>query len=274
MKTSFATAAVLALILFGTSPTAAPIQTLTSKGLITPYQTIEVAASVDGIIESLKVERGDLVSKGQVLANLESSVEKAAYELAKARSEFNGELQTKSAGLSFAEKSLKQDEILYKKDIISVQSYEKSRTQWELAAAELLQAQENRALARLNLEQARATLELRTLRSTIDGIVVERYLSPGELVTRQSEKKILKLAQISPLLVEIILPVEQFGQIKVGDAAVVLPEAPVGGQYSAKVTVVDRLVDAASGTFGIRLELPNPGNRLPAGLKCNVNFQP
>ena len=48
----------------------------------------------------------------------------------------------------------------------------------------------------------------------------------------------------------------------------------VGGQYSAKVTVVDKLVDAASGTFGVRLELPNPGNQLPAGLKCRINFLP
>ena len=93
-------------------------------------------------------------------------------------------------------------------------------------------------------------------------------------IARQSEKKILKLAQISPLLVELILPVQQFGQIKVGDSATVFPEAPVGGQFNATVTVVDRLVDAASGTFGVRLEVPNPGNRLPAGLKCSVNFLP
>jgi len=42
--------------------------------------------------------------------------------------------------------------------------------------------------------------------------------------------------------------------------------------YGAKVTVVDRVVDAASGTFGVRLELPNPNYRLPAGLKCKVPF--
>ena len=233
-----------------------------------------MAASVDGIIESIAVERGDSIIKGQILANLESSVEKAADDRARARTEFTGELRTRRASLAFAETSLKQDEVLYKKGIISVQDIEKSRTQKELATAELLQAEENQRLARLNLEQARATLELRTIRSTIDGIVVERLLSPGELVTRQSEKKILKLAQISPLLVELILPVQQFGQIKIGDTATVFPEAPMGGQYSARVTVVDRLVDGASGTYGVRLELPNPGNRLPAGLKCKVNFLP
>ena len=274
MKTLLTATLLLSIVLVNTQPEATPMPVFSAQGLITPYQTVEVAASVDGIIENIAVERGDLISKGQVLANIESSVEKAAYELAMARTEFTGELRTRRASLAFAETSLKQDEILYKKEIISVQDIEKSRTQKELAAAELLQAEENQRLARLNLEQARATLDLRTLRSTIDGIVVERLLSPGELVTRQSEKKILKLAQISPLLVELILPVEQFGQIKIGDNATVFPEAPVGGQHNARVTVVDRLVDAASGTFGVRLELPNPENGLPAGLKCRVNFLP
>jgi len=80
------------------------------------------------------------------------------------------------------------------------------------------------------------------------------------------------LAQIDPLNVEVILPVGQLPFIKVGVRAKVIPEAPIGGQYIAEVKIVDRVIDAASGTFGVRLELPNPNNRLPAGLKCKVIF--
>jgi hypothetical protein len=52
----------------------------------------------------------------------------------------------------------------------------------------------------------------------------------------------------------------------------VQPEAPVAGSYPAIVAVVDRVVDAASGPFGVRLELPNPDYRLPAGLTCKARF--
>ncbi len=45
-------------------------------------------------------------------------------------------------------------------------------------------------------------------------------------------------------------------------------DAPVGGSYPAKVVIVDQVIDAASGTFGVRVELPNPKLELPAGLKC------
>jgi multidrug efflux pump subunit AcrA (membrane-fusion protein) len=72
--------------------------------------------------------------------------------------------------------------------------------------------------------------------------------------------------------VEVIMPVRTLGSVKVGMQAQVKPEAPVGGVYKAKVTIVDKVVDAASGTFGVRLELPNPDYRLPPGLKCKVLF--
>jgi len=46
----------------------------------------------------------------------------------------------------------------------------------------------------------------------------------------------------------------------------------IGGTYAATVTVVDRVLDAASGTFGVRLTLPNPDLQLPAGIRCKVRF--
>ncbi len=79
--------------------------------------------------------------------------------------------------------------------------------------------------------------------------------------------------QINPLNVEVILPVQMFGTVDVDMLATVKPEEPVGGVYTAKVKIVDRFIEAASGTFRIRLELPNPDYRLPHGLKCKVIFQ-
>ena len=49
-------------------------------------------------------------------------------------------------------------------------------------------------------------------------------------------------------------------------------ESQESRKYSAYVIIVDRVIDAASGTFGVRLELPNPDYRVPAGLMCKVVF--
>ena len=99
--------------------------------------------------------------------------------------------------------------------------------------------------------------------------MTETFLSIGELV---DEKPNLKLAQLDPLNVEVIAPVTLLNSIKVGNKAEVMPEKPIEGSYVGIVKIVDRVIDAGSGTFGVRIELSNPDYSLPAGLKCSVRF--
>jgi multidrug efflux pump subunit AcrA (membrane-fusion protein) len=116
-------------------------------------------------------------------------------------------------------------------------------------------------------------LALRTLRSPIDGVVVDQARFPGELVDGGEGKPyILKIAQTHPLRVKMILPAAYFGRIKPGMKADVVPEKPADGRYTATVINVDKMIDAASGTFQVRMEQPNPGGALPGGLKCKVSL--
>jgi multidrug efflux pump subunit AcrA (membrane-fusion protein) len=124
-------------------------------------------------------------------------------------------------------------------------------------------------VARLELREAKERLEMRRIYSTVDGIIVQRQLGSGEYV---GENPIFSIASVNPLFVEVIAPVAYVGKIRTRMKAIVIPEEPVGGHYSAKVTVVDPVIDAASGTFGVRLELSNNKGQLPAGLKCRVRF--
>jgi len=184
--------------------------------LIQPYVVITITTPVGGLLETVQVDRGDLVKENQVVATLDTSVERASGAVQHAQAELN-----------------------------------------------------NRRLADLELQRTTAEVALRTIKSPVNGVVVERFMNPGEF---PKQEKILKIAQIDPLRVEVYAPVAMLGKIAVGMTAHVKPEAPLTGEYAAKVTVVDRVVDAASGTFGVRLELPNPELKLPAGLKCSVRF--
>ena len=242
------------------------------EGLIEPYRSVQLSPAVDGVLEEVRVDRGDMVVRNQVLARLESSVELATLDIAKARAELVGELRARKASLGFTRRKAESDENLLIKGIVSNLEADQSHTEKLLAEAGLLQTEEAVKLSELELTRANAALALRTIKSPITGVVVDRLLSPGELVTRQVQSVIFELAQIHPLNVEVILPVSLFGNIKVGDEAEVDPRGPVSGTYPAKVSVVDRVVDAASGTFRVRLELPNPDYRLPAGIRCSVNF--
>ena len=68
------------------------------------------------------------------------------------------------------------------------------------------------------------------------------------------------------------MPSSRFGSIQKGDTAEVLLDAPLNSKHQATVIITDPVLDAASGTFGIRLELPNPDYKLPSGLKCKIRF--
>ncbi len=237
--------------------------------LIYPETTVALAPPVEGVLDRVHVDRGDLVRAGQVVATIESSVERAAVAVARARAEKQSAIKSGQARVEFGERRYVRTLEMFRKELVPLKEMDEAETSKVLAEYELLEAQEEQRLARIDLERAEAVLTLRTIRSPVTGVVVERLLNGGEF---SKQAPIVRLAQIDPLRVEVIAPVALFGRIKVGAAAEVMPEAPVGGVWAARVTVVDRVIDAASGTFGVRLSLPNPDYRLPAGLKCRVRF--
>lgn len=239
--------------------------------LIEPHRVVEVNSAVQGKINRIHAERSDPVQEGQVLVELESAVEKATVELARARLQMDSELKTRQVSQAFANRKLVRFDDLYREDVVSLQKQDEVKTEAVLAGLQLQQARENLTIAGLELKRAEALLEQRTVRSPISGIVVERYKSAGEFV---EDEPILRLAQLNPLNVEVILPASLFGTITTGMRASVIPETPGNNSYPASVSIVDRIVDASSGTFGVRLELANPDNKIPGGLKCLVRFEP
>jgi RND family efflux transporter MFP subunit len=212
------------------------------RGLIEASEVIEVSSQVPGIIESVAVERGDRIQQGQALAALKADVEKAQVELANAR-------------LEFGKRKVLRNEELYQKQLISNHEKDEMETEVHVMAIQLRDAQER--------------LNLRTILSPINGVVVERHLGPGEYV---GEGSIMKIARVDPLNVEVIVPSSLYGTITKGMKAEVRPENPIGGSHQGQVVIVDEVVDAASGTFGVRVQLPNPGHKLPAGISCQVRF--
>jgi multidrug efflux pump subunit AcrA (membrane-fusion protein) len=79
-----------------------------------------------------------------------------------------------------------------------------------------------------------------------------------------------KLAALDPLRVEVIIPASYYGQIREGMTLPVQPDFNGAPAIDSMVVQVDRLVDAASGTFRARLTLPNPKREVPAGLRCKI----
>lgn len=242
--------------------------------VIEPRQVLELRAPIEGLIESISVDRGDLVRRGQTLAVLDSSVDRASAAVARQRSQMEGAIRSGESRVEFSSRKFDRVQNLQSQHFVSAQARDEAATEKRLAESEFLDAKDNRRLAELELQRQMEIIRLKTILSPIDGVVVERMQHPGEFAEAGvGRKPIFKLAELDVLHVEVLLPVEAYGRVKRGMSALVVPEIPAGARYTAKVTVIDRLVDAASGTFGVRMELPNPQRRLPAGIRCKAAFE-
>lgn len=241
--------------------------------VVEPKKVIELRAPLEGLVERMTVDRGDTIKRGQELVILDSSVDRAAAAIARHRSIMEGAIQSGESRLSFSKAKLKRLRNLEEQKYVSPQAREEADTEQELAKAQLLDAEDNRKLAQLELTRQNEIIRLKTIRSPIDGVVVERMLHPGEFAEAGvGRKPLMKLAEIDTLNVEVLLPVEAYGQVRQDMQVDIRPEIPVNTRYSARVRVIDPLVDAASGTFGVRLELANPQRRIPAGIRCKAAF--
>lgn len=262
---------VLAGLLF--TVTAATAQDKAHECLIEPWQRIELRSPVEALIAAMPVDRGSVVQKGQVLVVLESGIESAALASARYRATMEGQVRSAESRLSYTRGKHQRREELKQQNFISAQDRDDALAEMQVAEATLLEAKDNREVAALEARRLDEMLRQRTLKSPFAGVVTERLQHPGELAqTGEGSRPILKLAQTNPLRVEVILPAALYGTIKNGQRADVDAETPLKGRYKASVQVVDRVVDSASGTFGVRLELPNPNGTIPAGIKCRVRF--
>ena len=238
--------------------------------LMEPRTVVQLGSPVTGVLDEVAVDRGDTIQAGQLLAKLESGVEEATVALARARAGNDVPIQARTARLEFQRKREERTETLFKKNVVSREQMDTATTERRLAELDLREVEMEKDLAQLQLRQADELLNQRMIISPIDGVVVERALSPGAYVNEQSH--VFTVAAMDVLNIEVFVPIDLYGLVTLGMRGEVRPSDPVGGVYDATVVIVDELFDPASDTFGVRLELPNTDRELPAGLRCTVRF--
>ncbi len=237
--------------------------------LVKPEMYIDISSPVTGILESVLVKKSDTITKGQVVAQLNASVELARVNVAQQEALMDSQVAAKGIKFLYAKRKLKRIKGLYRENASSAQEQDDAATEVRIARTQLAQIKLDKTKNELKLELAKAELAQKTIVSPINGIVVERYLMPGESV---QNTPILQLAKIDPLLVEVVASANLFGQIKRGMTVEIKPDFPINSTYKATVSTIDRIIDAASGSFTIRLELPNPDDKLVGGTKCMAIF--
>lgn len=237
--------------------------------LIQPAQVADVGSAVIGVVQTLQADRGDRVRKGQVLATLRSEVERANADAAESRARSLGELRGAVAALDLAELRRDRAKSLKDENFVSAQALEQAEAEFRVARERVVQVRDALRTATREVNSSEAQLAQRTVRAPFDGVVAERYANLGE---RFEDKALFRIAAIATLRVELVAPLPLFGKLQLGQKIQVTPELPGAVVRTASITQIDQVLDPASNTFRLRLDLPNADGSLPAGLRCRADF--
>ena len=236
--------------------------------IIDPSRRLELASPTGGIISEILVDEGARVSAGDAVARLQSTVEEASVELLKVQAADTSAIDAERSRLAFMEARLARQESLAARGVVTAESLEEIRAEVVTSESLLARAEMARRIAEQELVRARAVLARLEIQSPISGLVTRHALDAGEYL--HPEAHVVEIVQLDPLRVEAFLPAAAWGRVAVGDVVEMSLASPLGETRTATISLVDQVLDSASGTFGIRATLPNPDLGIPAGHRCSL----
>lgn len=237
------------------------IETLKLTGDIEPWESVNIVPDISGKVEKIFVEEGDIVKKGQILAELDMRsakllLEQAEAGLAVARLNFND-----------AFKNWERIKTLFEKGSVSPQQYDKAQLGYESAKAQLEQA--NSALNLANYQ-----LDVSIMKAPFSGIITEKAMNENETINPMmpGSKGVVTLMDLSSVKINTSIPEVKFKNLKIGLAANVVVDAYPDKVFKGKIHKVNPTADPLSRTFKIEIVVPNGDMLLRAGMFARLEL--
>ena len=252
-------------------PAATPTQpangsVLTVSGYIINRERIEISPRFLGVVKWIGVKKGDVVTNNQVIVRLDDAEYQARVHQAE------GVLAAAQATADRAELQLNRIAQLAKTAVESAQTLDDARLQLAADRASVVEAQGE-------LELARTYLDWCTIRSPINGVILEKLARPNELVMPQSfgggrgpSTALVALADPADLQVEIDINEADLSKIRMNQACHVSPEAYPDRTYAGHVAEIAPEADRSKGTLQIKVQIENPDHFLTPELSAKVDF--
>lgn len=247
------------------------IEYITVVGNLIGQVTVDVVPRVAGRIDSLTVQLGDRVTKGQVIAKIEDrELQQQIKQLEQNLKVNQATVTQRESDLQLRKTTLARQEELFSRGLTTRQVVEDATAAHNsaVAAVELATAQMGQTEARF--EELKITLSNTSIVSPVDGFVGKRNLDQGAFAGANTP--ILSVVDISSVRLVANLVEKDFKRVTAGVEAQVEVDAFPGEQFSGVVSRVAPVFDAATRTATMEIEVPNPGYRLKPGMYARVRL--
>lgn len=238
-------------------------------GIAHPLHVAEIAAAADGPLWKLFVAEGDTVTPDTVMGLIDNRVASASVHAAQSTAERQAMMEAAKAKVSLAEQYLNRIQQAASKKAASGLEVDEARSRLAEAQAAFKEGLESQrdAIARLEIEKAR--LDTHEIRAPFRGTVIKIYPHLGETVSRGAP--IVKIADVTRLRADLYVPLSRSSSIRNGEFIVLQAELPQQPLLDAKVVFVAPLIDAATQTIRVVVEIENLNTQLPAGFAVRLS---
>ena len=252
-------------------PTTALVETrnirfsVSAAGEIGPAEQVSVRPEINGRIETLPVDLGDRVKRGQVLFTLDDK------ELQNQKASSLTEIGRSQLQLEQAQRNFKRSEDLFKANLISQELFENTRTEFELAKNALERSQ--RELATLEERLTKTKIE-----APFDCTILTRPVSMGQAVSGSggfnSGTEVLTVADLTEMIINAHINQADVTRLTAGEEVEVVVEAVAGLKVTGRV---ERIAPQATiknniKGFAVRILLKNVDGRVRPGMTANIRI--
>jgi HlyD family secretion protein len=233
--------------------------------------TVEAVPKVSGRLEAVPVRLGDRVTKGQRLAKIEDS--EITEQVKQAQASFDvaaATIRQREADLKLAQTNLDRSRSLFERQLIPRQTFDDTDARYQAATAALDLARAQYAQAQARLDELKINLANTVITSPVTGFVGKRALDPGAWVTPNSS--FISVVDISVVRLVANVVEKDLRRINEGMKADVVVDAFPGEKFEGRIAHVAPVLDPATRTAQIEVEVPNSNFRLKPGMYAKVDF--
>lgn len=247
-------------------------------GELKSFESVDIYPKVTGYVQNIKVDRGSKVKKGEVIAQIEAPEVMAELSAAKAKvSQAEGFAESATSKLSTIKDQYDRiQKTAQTPGTVSASDLLRIENQLQEEEANAASAQSALEAAKYQLQAAQQMANYLTIRAPFDGIVTERNVHTGTLVSAHSgDKPMFRLEMNDVLRLEIPVP-ESYSGLNFGsDSLSFTLNAPSGKSFKAKVSRQSGTLQNASRTEIIEADVPNKDGSLKAGsfAQVKVNYK-
>ncbi|MGN0224679.1 MAG: efflux RND transporter periplasmic adaptor subunit [Prevotella sp.] len=250
---------------------------ITATGTIEPVTSVSVGTQVSGIVSKLYVDYNSVVSKGQVIAeldktNLLSELSSAQSNLESARSEYQSQLST----LNYQKANYQRYTTLFNKGLVSADDYETARLSYQTACEAVDKAKAQIGVMEQNVAKAKTNLGYATITSPIDGVVLSKSVEEGQTVAASFSTPELFTIAKDLTNMQVVADVDEadIGNVREGERVTFTVDAYPDDTFTGRVMQVRQEATTNNNvvTYEVVISAPNSDLKLKPGLTASVTI--